>query len=325
MHFVFLLVGLGAAQSIDPTLERILDDHDVPETDRDSTQADNLIDDELRLRERRALRESGERKLNASDLPPAVPRRRWHWTRFLPRIVFATRLDKTPTRQDIGALAYAEFSLGRTSPSPTPDEDPSRARLALATPPGAAAPGLDHDAEAPCLSQARTRAVARAFAEPERALSYLSRAARAAWLPELRLRVERRVGRDESLDLPAGTTTVLPPLGLDTSEGVRYEARATWDLSQLIFSPAELAAEAHALRMAGMRQDLESLANQLYFERRRLIAKSQQDDAGAGDTPEAALAARRILVIRIQELEADLDVLSGGTFSQCISSQARVP
>ena len=56
----------------------------------------------------------------------------------------------------------------------------------------------------PCLPRARSEAVARAMAEPERALSYLARARRAAWLPELRLRVDRRVGRNESLDLPAG-------------------------------------------------------------------------------------------------------------------------
>jgi hypothetical protein len=152
--------------------------------------------------------------------------------------------------------------------------------------------------------------VARALVEPGRARSYVERARRAAWLPELRLRVDRRLGRSESLDLPGGGSTVLPPLGLDTSDDVRYEARATWDLSKLMFSAEELAAEAQALRMADMRREIESLANRLYFERRRLKMESQ-----LGPPADPAVHVRRAL--RVQELEAELDVLSDGAFGRC--------
>ena len=41
----------------------------------------------------------------------------------------------------------------------------------------------------------------------ERARSLVGRAGRAAWLPELRLRAEKRMGRSESLDVRASAGT----------------------------------------------------------------------------------------------------------------------
>jgi len=127
-------------------------------------------------------------------------------------------------------------------------------------------------------------AVALALAEPERARSFIVRARAAGWLPELRFRVFRRFARTEGLTLDDTATTT--PVDVSGVDDVRYEWRATWDLSRIVFNPDELQAHAEALRMADVRHDIQSLVIRLYFERRRLLASSHrtrgEGSAGAG-------------------------------------------
>jgi hypothetical protein len=233
------------------------------------------------------------------------------WAALLPRVVVSASAEGAPPRRDLRAVAYADFPLD-SPPGGYPVAPPRRMAQATAAAGPAPAPWPGPDPEAPCLARARTAAVALAMADPARARSYIRRAANAAWLPELRLRMDRRLGRSESLDLPVGSVT--GPLGLDTVNDVRYEARATWDLSRLVFSPDEMAAEAQALRMADVRRDLEALVTRLYFERRRLTLGLE---AEAGD--EAAARSRHAL--RADELQAELEALSGGAFAHCLAER----
>ena len=235
-------------------------------------------------------------------------RDRARWAPFLPRLTVLAGATLRPGRQELRAVAYADFPLGAGSARLPP---PQRlvAQVEPAEPVVPQAAPLPPDREAPCLPLARTEAVARALVEPERARSYVARAGHAAWLPELRALYARRLGRSESLDLPSGGSVAEGPLGLDTANDVRYEARATWDLSKLVFSTDEIAAVTAALRMADMRREVESLANRLYFERRRLKVE-----------PTAATDTRARRDLRVLELEAELDALSGGAFTRCLAA-----
>jgi hypothetical protein len=245
---------------------------------------------------------------------PAHPGR--GWARLLPRLALDASYADRPNRKELRAFALIDFRLGlrppplpalagvafadlplpdRAPPSPLESSAPARTRTSVSP-----------DRELGCLEDARTQAVALALAEPERARSFVRRAGNAAWLPELRLRAERTLRRNESLD--DATATADSALGLATVNDVRYEARATWDLGRLVFSPDEIAAEYQALRMADMRREIESQVNRLYFERRRLLVHEDSGGRAADD-------AHR--VVRIEELDAELDTLSGGAFSRC--------
>lgn len=158
----------------------------------------------------------------------------------------------------------------------------------------------------------RQAATALALVEPDRARSLLFRARAAPWLPELRIRVDRRFGRTESLDAGA---TPLPldsgaPVGLATIDDVRYELRATWDLARLVFNPDEVQASSQALRMADVRREVEGLVIKLFMERLRLLGSRRK---GAQDVPKDPLAAKEL---RRLEIEAELDALTGGLFSR---------
>jgi hypothetical protein len=165
-------------------------------------------------------------------------------------------------------------------------------------------------AEDPPISALRAAATALVLAEPERAHSLIERARFAGWLPELRIMVDRRFARSESVDL--GTPSdgaALAPVGIDSNNDVRYQARATWDLSKIIFNPDEVAAQFQALRTADTRREIEALVIRLYYERRRLKAES-----AAADDLDMLPGSRREL--RIAEVEAELDALTGGAFTR---------
>ena len=145
------------------------------------------------------------------------------------------------------------------------------------------------------------------------------RARVAGWLPELRARVDRRLARGESVDLGASITTALAPVGIDSDNDVRYELRATWDLAKFAFNPDEIAAHFQALRTADARREIESLVIRLYFERRRLKADLRAADAN--DMSHSGLK----LELRIEEVEAELDALTGGAFSRMRRPAAAEP
>jgi hypothetical protein len=190
---------------------------------------------------------------------------------------------------------------------PGPDGAPRRARRARPLDP-AVLRALA--AEDPPIAALRAAATALVLAEPERAHSLVERARFAGWLPELRIMVDRRFARSESVDL--GTPSdgaALAPVGIDSNNDVRYQARATWDLSKIIFNPDEVTAQFQALRTADTRREIESLVIRLYFERRRLKAES-----ATADDLDVLPGSKREL--RIAEVEAELDALTGGAFTR---------
>jgi hypothetical protein len=244
---------------------------------------------------------------------PNRPRQASWWTAWLPRLTVRAGAAVATGRREVQTVALASFPLdapqARTVLVAESDEAPS---------PSASQPSdlsIPADADADCLTVARAKAVALAMVEPERGRGYVDRARHAAWLPELRLRVDRRLGRSESLDQPSTSTAIASPLGVDTVDDVRYEARVTWDLARLIFSGDELAAQAQTLHMTEIRRDIEITLTRLYFERRRLGLERLPSGPG-----ERTLALRREL--RLREIESELDALSGGVFSQCIAGRA---
>ena len=114
-------------------------------------------------------------------------------------------------------------------------------------------------AEDPPIESLRAAATALVLAEPGRARSLVERARFAGWLPELRIMVDRRFARTESVDLGSPTdVAALAPVGIDSNNDVRYQARATWDLSKIIFNSDEIGAQFQALRTADTRREIES-------------------------------------------------------------------
>jgi len=167
-------------------------------------------------------------------------------------------------------------------------------------------------AEDPPIDALRAAASALALTEPDRAHSLVIRARLAGWLPEVRGRVDRRFNRAESVDLGSSTAAPLAPVGIDSNNDVRYELRATWDLSRTVFNPDEIGAHFQALRTADARREIESLVIRLFFDRRRLKAELFAADAIATGMPLSGVK----MQLRVAEIEAELDALTGGAFTR---------
>lgn len=234
------------------------------------------------------------------------------WTAWLPQVTVAGGVFLAHGRRDIQTVALASFPLDAPTPRRSFRLVADNSEVPVPHEPRPSEVTLPPDPDANCLVLTRSKAVSLAMVEPERARSYVDRARHAAWLPELRLRVDRRFGRSESLDVPSTSTSTTSPLGVDTVDDVRYEARVTWDLARLVFSNDELAAQAQTMHMAEIRRDIEVTVSRLYFERRRL--RLEHLSAGAAER-----SVRREL--RVREIEAELDALSGGGFSQCTAGR----
>jgi hypothetical protein len=169
----------------------------------------------------------------------------------------------------------------------------------------------------PPVADLRDAATALALAEPDRARSLVERSRLAGYLPELRVLVERRFARTESVDLgTASDAAALAPVGIDSNNDVRYQARATWDLGKIAFNPDEIAAQFQALRTGDTRREIESLVVRLYFERRRLKVES-----AAADDLDMPSGWRREL--RISEIEAELDAVTAGAFTRLTERRTR--
>lgn len=163
----------------------------------------------------------------------------------------------------------------------------------------------------PAVRDVQEKAMRYAEVHPEVISSWRKRSAWAAVLPELRAEY-RRVNRDLT------RTTIQRPSADKLQTDDRLEdlvlGRATWDLRDLVFSPDELKVSKEAEDLVKLREDVLDQVTKLYYERRRL-----QVDLDLA--PPKDLAGRVRKELRLQELTADIDALTGGWFSEQLSAR----
>lgn len=155
-----------------------------------------------------------------------------------------------------------------------------------------------------------------ALVSHNRITSLVSRAQFSAWLPEFRARYNRNVDDDRTTVFPTSTTPILTSQSTDLDH--RFEFRATWDLDKLIFNQNELRVYQQLKRLIELRVDVMKEVTKLYYERRRL-----QVDLIV--RPPNTLLGRVRRMLRLQELAADLDALTGGHFSRRMRAVGRDP
>lgn len=98
----------------------------------------------------------------------------------------------------------------------------------------------------------------------------------------------------------------------DQTDGrVNYRLEADWDVSALIFNPDELRVADTVSRLVKVREQVLITVTKLYYERRRLQVEMVL-------RPPTDAAEQVKLQLRIDELTADIDALTGGWFSKNI-------
>jgi photosystem II stability/assembly factor-like uncharacterized protein len=145
------------------------------------------------------------------------------------------------------------------------------------------------------------------------------------WQKESRLRalvptfyVSKSLSRGTSIDLDRGGTSdadkyILGPDDLTRS----WNANVSWDLGDLIWSTAQTSIDSRSKLNTELRRDLLAEAARIYHERRRLAMQI------VFGTAESDMAHMENL-IRLDELTALLDSMSGGDFSQSLEKMYAV-
>lgn len=154
-------------------------------------------------------------------------------------------------------------------------------------------------------------------AHPEQVESWQLRSRTNALLPQFR--TQFKYGKDADLrtrtNLDATEAKVVTE---DDDNSYDVELRASWDLDRLLFEPQELAVARESVRLANLRDRVLDEVTRRYFERRRLQVDLEL-------SPPTDLADRIRKELRVQELTADIDALTGGWFSSKLESAGRAP
>jgi len=179
--------------------------------------------------------------------------------------------------------------------------------LVLLAPARAPAEGPLENENEPSVAELRSAARRHAGLEPGRAQGWARRSRLAGLFPQLTLRVLRAFERDEGVT----TTSASDRLDIDLGNDLVLEGRATWDLSRLVFDPAELRAAREGARLRVDLTNLESEVTRLYFQRRRA-----QVEMVLTPPADAAEEARRRL--ELEELGAQIDSLTGGALTRAL-------
>lgn len=169
----------------------------------------------------------------------------------------------------------------------------------------------------PTVREVQKAALDYARAHPEVVDAWRLRSRVAAAVPEVEtdFRVQLDDDRRELRDPDAARAiTVID----EDDRGYRFGIGLDWKLDRLIFNREELSAVRESVRLANLRDRVLDEVTRRYYERRRLQVDLEL-------SPPTDLGDRIRKELRVQELTADIDALTGGFFSEKLKDAGRPP
>jgi hypothetical protein len=158
---------------------------------------------------------------------------------------------------------------------------------------------------------------------PEMVKRWLGASKSFAALPQLTLRYQLRDGWDQDFEYATADGVAAPSapgedhIDVLDNAGVDqdryYYAEARWQLSELIMSSERIRVINESQDVVKLRDKILSEVTRLYFERRRVQVENLL-------SPKRDTLGQVKQQIRLMELTASIDALTGGTFSQSLST-----
>jgi len=156
-------------------------------------------------------------------------------------------------------------------------------------------------------------AIEYAEVSPGKIRRWRERARWKAMLPKLTVNFSESI--DENVELYKSATTsysIIGPKEKDKDWGVGLN----WDLSDLVWNDAQTSIDVRSKLMVQLRDEILEDVTRIYFERKRLVNEVKETEAKITD--DGGPETRGVLsekALRIEELTAYLDALTGGAFS----------
>jgi hypothetical protein len=187
----------------------------------------------------------------------------------------------------------------------------ARSAAAQAPPPAGAKPVPRAPARAPGPSvRELVRMVLRAarHIDADRVQALVRRARLSGLMPTLRASSRRGLKQD----LSSSSSSEVERLAAAVGDDLSFEAVLTFELPRLVFAPEEVRLLSVERWLSGDQRRLIEEAIRLYFQRKKLVLERER---AAAPDPE--------LELTIAELEALLDALTDGAFTQELARQRR--
>ena len=162
----------------------------------------------------------------------------------------------------------------------------------------------------PKINEVQEAAIRYAEVEPSKVRLWRKQAAMKALLPQFNIGINR-----DTTDLwhwESGSTT---KAGDDTlmsgRDTIEWDLSLSWDLGEIVWNNDQTSIDARSRLTVQLREDILDEVTKIYFERIR--TKMELDTLSIEDRKK-----RQEKELRLQELSAMLDALTGGYFSRCI-------
>lgn len=183
----------------------------------------------------------------------------------------------------------------------------------LAAPVVVAAGPLDQFASEPSIREVQEAAMRYALVADDVLNGYQTSAKWTKLLP--RTRVRYREDKDDNTGVDVNEVGERD-LSLDDQRNTNYEMQLEWRFDEMLMGPTRIQAIRETSRLVQLRDDILDEATKLYFDRRRVQVDIAMNPPG---DPKARVAKE----LRLEELTANLDGLTGGWFTQRVKAGAQ--
>ncbi len=156
----------------------------------------------------------------------------------------------------------------------------------------------------PSLGEVQKIAVKHAFLKRKTVKSWIKRVRSAAWLPDVRVKLDQNQGSELRLKGEPGTSSQWAE---KEGDGLSYGVQLTWSFDRLIFDPDELKVNREAHRMVELREEIMHNVTRVFFERRRLQVMNHL-------RPPRSIRAAALRRLAKERLEGLLDSITGGWY-----------
>ena len=158
----------------------------------------------------------------------------------------------------------------------------------------------------PSYKEVQDKAVEYAEVHPHKIASWRRAAMAQALLPKFAFSIDRDSSKNLHWDAGANPDTwVIGPEEEDTG----WDITCSWDFSELIWNDDQTNIDVRSRLMVQLRDDVLDEVTHLYFERRKLQIELAQ-------SPPQNAARYLEKEVRLQELTAGIDAMTGGWFSR---------
>jgi photosystem II stability/assembly factor-like uncharacterized protein len=168
---------------------------------------------------------------------------------------------------------------------------------------------IDNFKDEPSIRQIQEQAIRYAEVQPDKIRAWRRQAALAALMPSISLNYDKTI-------YGSGSTKINGEYGTAMVGPRDWGVSLSWDISELVWNPDQTSIDSRSKLMVELRDDIVDEVTRLYFERRRLQLESLL-------VPPKDTREKIDRELRIAELTASIDALTGGYLSAMLSQNQR--